>query len=97
MEKTSPGTGSCCLPNVAGITYIQIGPQHLTVGMSGLDIVFQQLLVMGLRPEDASDVELVGMARKFNWIAEDSSVETDYAVALRQAHTAFCARQEKTA
>jgi hypothetical protein len=97
MGKMPPGTGACCLPNVAGITYIRIGPQGHTVGMRGLDTIFQQLYAMGRRPEDATDEELVGMAHKYNWIAENSSVEADYAVALHQAYAAFYDRQEKKA
>jgi len=50
---------------------------------------------MGRRPEDATDAELVGMARKYNWIADKESIEADHAVALRQAYAAFFARQEK--
>ncbi len=97
MGKIPPGTGACCLPNVAGITYVKIGPQGHTVGMRSLDTIFQQLYAMGRRPEDAPDEELVGMARKFNWIAENSSVEADYAAALRQAYAACYDRQEKKA
>lgn len=97
MNRMPPGSGACCLPNVDGITYIKLGLQGLTVGVSGLDKVFQQLFAMGRRPEDATDAELVGMARKFNWIPDGASIEADYAVALRQAYATFCARQEKTA
>lgn len=95
MEKMPPGAGACCLPRVDGITHLQIGPQGYTVGMSGLDKVFQQLRLMGRRPEDASDAELVGMARRFNWIPEKAAVEAEYAVALRRAYAAFLARQEE--
>jgi hypothetical protein len=63
--------------------------------MSSLDIVFQQLLVMGRRPQDATDAELVGMARRFNWIANKESIEADYAVALRKAYAAFNVLQDK--
>ena len=52
---------------------------------------------MGRRPEDATGEELVGMARKFNWITEKESIEADYAIALRQAYAAFFDRQEKKA
>jgi len=97
MDRMPPGSGACCLPNVDGITYIKIGPQGHTVGMRGLDTIFQQLFAMGRRPEDATDAELVGMARKFNWIADKASIEAGYAVALRQAYAAFFARREKTA
>lgn len=51
---------------------------------------------MGRRPEDATDAELVGMARKFNWIPDKATIEADYAIALRQTYAAFFARWEKT-
>lgn len=95
MNRTPPGSGACCLPQVGGITYIQLGPQGKTVGMIGLDKVFQQLLAMGRRPEDAMDAELVGMARKFNWIPDKASIEADYAIALRLAYIAYHASWEK--
>jgi hypothetical protein len=93
MDKMPPGSGSCCLPQVGGITYIQLGQQGTPVGMSGLEKVFQQLLAMGRWPEDATDAELVGIARKFNWIPDKATIETDYAIALRRAYTAFYASQ----
>ncbi len=97
MNKSPLGPGACFLPDVKGITYIKLGPQGEPVGMMGLKTIFLQLLAMGRRPEDATDVELVGMARKFNWIANAEAVEADYAAALRQAYAVFYARQEKTA
>jgi hypothetical protein len=92
-----PGSSACCLPNVDGITYLKIGPQGHTVGMRGLDTIFQQLIAMGRSPEDATDAELVGMARQFNWIAEKESVEADYAIALRRAYAAYHDSQAKKA
>ncbi len=97
MNKSPLGSGVCCLPNVDGITYIKLGPQGESIGMVGLKTIFRQLLAMGRRPEDATDTELVGIARKFNWIANAEAVEVDYAAALRQAYAVFYARQEKTA
>lgn len=95
MAGMPPGSGACCLPNVSGITYLKIGSQGHTVGMMGLDKVFQQLYVMGRRPEEATDAELVGMARQFNWIPDKETIEADYAAALRRAYTAFYNSQER--
>jgi hypothetical protein len=97
MDKMPPGSGACCLPNVSGISYINIGPQGHTVGMRGLDSIFQQLFAIGRRPEEATDSELVEMARQFNWIPEKKSVEADYGVALRRAYAAFYDSQEQRA
>ena len=95
MSKMPPGSGACCLPNVNGVTYINIGSPGLTVGMMGLDKIFQQLFAMGRHPDEATDAELVGLARKFNWIPDKASIEVDYAIALRRAYTAFYASREK--
>ncbi len=97
MNKLPLGPGACCLPGVEGITYVKLGPQGDSVGMVGLKTIFQQLLAMGRRPEDAADAELVDMARKFNWIGNTEAEEADYAAALRLAYAVFYAHQEKTA
>jgi hypothetical protein len=97
MNRIPPGSRACCLPNVEGITYIKIGPQNLTIGMRGLDTIFQQLFAKGRRPEEATDSELVEIARQFNWIANTPAVEADYAVALRRAYADFYASREKKA
>lgn len=95
MPTPPAGSGECCLPNAEGITFLKIGDQCVPVGMLGLDQVFQQLVMMERRPEDTADTELVGMARKFNYIPGRESVEADYASALRQAYALYCERQEK--
>jgi hypothetical protein len=52
---------------------------------------------MGRRPEEASDTELVGMSRQFNYIPEKPAIEAEYAVALRRAYGAFYIREEQKA
>jgi len=83
------GNGACCTPGADGIIYLKVGSQGRTVGMMNLDLVFKQLSAMGRLPEDTSDNELLGMARKFNYIPEKESIQTDYAAALRRAYSAF--------
>jgi len=69
MTQISPGNGACCLPSVDGVTYLKVGSRGVTVGMTGLDKLFQQLWsltarplwMMGHRPEQATDDELVGV------------------------------------
>jgi hypothetical protein len=87
--------GACCLPNVDGVTYLKIGERGITVGLMGLETVFQQLFLMGRQPNEASDEELLGMARQFNYIPQRPQVRADYAMALRRAYAAYWARQEK--
>jgi len=97
MNRVPPDSSACCLPNVDGITYIKIGPQGHAVGMRGLDTIFQQLFAMGRSPEDATDAELVGMARQFNYIPDKSAIKAEYAAALRRDYAAFHAKQEQKA
>ncbi|GAB4482073.1 MAG: hypothetical protein Kow0088_24790 [Anaerolineales bacterium] len=89
-----PGNGDCCLPRSDGITYLKIGEQGITVGMQGLEVVFQQLALLNRQPEEASDEELIGMARRYNYIPRRATIEHDYAQALRQAYAAYLARQK---
>jgi hypothetical protein len=87
------GSGACCPPRAEGITYIKVGARGVVVGMMGLETVFRQLYALGRRPDEATDAELVGMARKFNYIPDRAAVEADYAIALREAYARFYARQ----
>lgn len=95
MSGTPPGSGACCPPRTEGITYLKLGPQSTTVGMVGLQTVFTQLWALGRRPADASDEELVGMARKSNWIPASVVVEAEYANALRDAYRVFYSRRQE--
>ena len=65
--------------------------------MRGLDHVFQQLVAMGRCPDDATDTELIGMARKSNYIPWREETEVDYASALRRVYDAFFSRQKSRA
>ena len=93
MDKTSSSDGACCPPSVDGVTYLKVGPRGMTIGMMNLDAVFKQLFALGRRPDEATDAELLGMARRFNYIPDRPNVAADYAAALRRAYAAFCARQ----
>jgi len=76
-EKPSLVNG-CCLPKVDGVTHLQIGPRRVTIGMEGLEKVFERLDRMERRPEDASDDELVAMARNFNYIPDRPGVQAEF-------------------
>ncbi len=95
MSGTPLGGGACCPPRMEGVTYLEIGPRRIRVGMMGLETVFQQLYAVGRQPGEATDAELVGMARKSNYIPERAATEADYAVALQEAYARFYARQER--
>jgi hypothetical protein len=94
LNQSPSGIEPCCLPSVDGVTYIKVGSRGVTIGMLGLDKVFLQLLEMNRHPDQVTDTELVGMARKFNYIPERETVEADYAVALRRVYASFYAQQE---
>lgn len=46
-NKPPPGSGACCLPSVQGLTYLKIGPRGNVTGMQYLEVVFQQLYMLG--------------------------------------------------
>ncbi len=96
MSGPPPGSGACCPPRAQGITYLRLGPDGATVGMTGLETVFQQLAAMGRGPEEAGDEELVGMARASNWIPRSPAVEAEYGRALKEAYRTFYKGREKT-
>lgn len=94
MDKNTEPSGACCLPMADGLSYIKVGAQGHLVGMMNLETIFQQLWLMQRTPDEASDEELIGMARRFNYIPHKPAIEADYAEALRKAYTLFYARQE---
>jgi hypothetical protein len=96
MSGNSFGKGACCLPAVDGLTYLKIGARQITIGIQGLDTVFQQLYAMGRTPEEASDEELIAMARRHNYIRNNPEVEADYAAAFRRAYAVYYARKERS-
>lgn len=85
--------GACCWPRADGVTYLAIGDRQITVGMSGLDLVFEQLFLLEKTPENVTDEELVELARNYNYIPDKGSIMTVYAVALRKAYAAFLSRR----
>jgi hypothetical protein len=85
--------GRCCPKSVSGVTQLKLGDDGPTVGIIGLDAVFEQLLAMGRTPGETTDAELVGMVRAGNYIPSRQEVEAKYAVALRRAYAAFYARR----
>ena len=93
MKNKPLGMGACCLPGANGLTYIKLGPQQHVVGMMNLEKIFQQLYLLERSPEEVTGEELVALARMSNYIPPKTDIEADYAVALRQAYSAFCARQ----
>ncbi len=79
----------CCLPQARGLTYLKVGPQQIVVGMMGLETIFKQLMMSQQLPEEISDAEIIGMARKSNYIPNCPDSEANYAAALREAYARF--------
>ncbi len=95
MSNRKFSTGVCCPPRAEGLTYVEIGPKRHVVGMMNLEIVFEQLFALNRLPDELSDADIVGMARKFNYIPHEAAIEADYAAALRQNYAVFYAKREK--
>ncbi len=89
-------TGACCAKSDDSVTQLRLSDDGHTVGIMGLSTVFEQLWVLGRKPEEATDEELLGMVRaQKNYIPSKASVEATYAMALRREYAAFCARRAK--
>jgi len=87
-------TGACCPKSDDSVTQLRLSDGGHTVGMMGLGAVFEQLWAMGRRPDEATDEELVGMARaQKNYITSKLDVEARYAAAMRREYAAFYARK----
>lgn len=93
MVKSTPGEGSCCLPAAEGLTYLRIGSRQVTVGLFGLETIFEQLYLMGRTPDATTDEEFLGMVRKRNYISRNPGTESNYATAIRNAYLAYYTRQ----
>jgi hypothetical protein len=93
-DKPVMDGGACCPKSVSGVTQLRLAQGGRTVGIVGLDTVFEQLLAMGRAPDEATDTELVGMVRAHNYVPSSASVEATYAAALRRAYAAFYARRQ---
>lgn len=84
-----PSREPCCLPRAKGLSYLKVGPRESVVGMMVLETVFKQLMVLQQLPEDVSDAEIIGMARKSNYIPNHPDTEANYAAALQEAYVRF--------
>jgi hypothetical protein len=86
-------TGACCPKSNDSATQLRLEEGH-TVGLMGLGTVFEQLLMMGRKPDQATDAELLAMVRaRKNYISPQPSIEAKYAAALRREYAAFHARK----
>jgi len=90
MKNKPVMTGACCPQNSEDVTQLSLGARGGTVGIRGLDTVFEQLLALGWTPVRVTDSEFVGRVRaERNYIPSTKDVEKTYAAALRRAYAAF--------
>ena len=87
MRDRPADTGACCPQAVSGVTQLKLGGEGQTVGVMGLDTVFEQLLAMGRAPDEVSDAELLDMVR----------AARNYIPSRRRAYRAFRGRQTRSA
>ena len=94
MGEIGFGGGACCPRPADDVTHLRIGKRGVVVGLVGLEVVFAQLYALGRHPDEATDEELVDMARQFNYIRHHPDAEADYAAALRKAYANYCNQRE---
>lgn len=91
-------TGACCPPSASGVTQLRLGADGHSVGIVGLDAVFEGLLALRREPDKVSDTELLeGVRAARNYIPARPDVEARYAAALRRAYAAFHGRRKRGA
>jgi hypothetical protein len=85
---------SCCPQGDREVTQIALGENGRKVGLIGLRAVFDQLMLMGRRPEEVSAEELVAMMKaQKNYIPERAKAA--YGAALLREYAAYWARRSK--
>lgn len=86
---------SCCPQGDREVTQITLGENGRTVGLIGLKTVFDQLMLMGRRPEEVTADELVAMVKaQKNYIP--NRAKAAYGAALLREYAAYWRRQLKT-
>jgi hypothetical protein len=88
---TTGNRRGCCSGPPPKIAYIRV--RGSSVGMTGLEEIFEQLHRAGRSDDDPLEQELVEHARVYNFIAPGS--ESDYGWALRRAYQAYVQSKEK--
>lgn len=90
-----PGMDWSCCPQGSGeVIQIALGENGRTVGIIGLKTVFDQLMLMGRRPEDVTAEELVAMVKaQRNYIPDRAKAA--YGAALLREYAAHWTRGSK--
>ncbi|MER3515132.1 MAG: hypothetical protein C4310_12745 [Chloroflexota bacterium] len=90
-----PGMDWSCCPQGSGeVTQIALAENGRTVGLIGLRAVFDQLMLMGRRPEEVTAEELVALVRaQKNYIPDRAKAA--YGAALLREYAAYWAQRSK--
>ena len=86
-----PRIGSCCGGDAA-VTRVVLDERGISVGVVGLKQIFEQLYVMGRKPEAEVVEELLAMVKTRNYVAP--SVQEQYKTALLREYAAFYVSRE---
>lgn len=96
--REMPGRGpdmwrraGCCGGQDAQVRQIEV--EGFTVGLLGLDSIFEQLDAMGRRPENSVGDELLAIVQARNYIPRGS--EAKYKRALLREYASFCAEKRR--
>ncbi len=95
MSQRPGMDGSCCPKGDVNVTQIDLFGDGRTVGLVGLQTVFEQLVLLGRRPEDVTADELVAMVKaQRNYIPDRTRAA--YGAALLREYIAYWTRRSKT-
>lgn len=85
-------TVGCCTGGDAEVTQVSIDDRGFTVGIVGLKQIFEQLDMIGRKPEAGVRDELLAMVKTRNYVPP--SADEQYKAALLREYAAFCASKE---
>ena len=80
----------CCSGRPPQLVYIKL--RGSSVGLMGVQALFEQLYQAGRGDDDALEAELVEQARVYNYVAR--GVEKDYGWELRKAYRCYVRAKE---
>ncbi len=82
---------ACCSGAPPRLVYIKV--RGHSIGLMGIEPLFERLYQAGRQDDDALEAELVEQARIYNYIAR--GLEADYGWGLRQAYRSYVRAKEK--
>jgi hypothetical protein len=86
--------GSCCPQGDVNVTQVDLFGDGRTVGLVGLQMVFEQLVILGRQPDDVTADELVAMVKaQKNYIPDRPRAA--YGAALLREYAAYWTRRSK--